>query len=256
MQQQPDEVVISAFVKHLRGHGHSELRVDSFPDKHNRNSPDIDAIAFPFAIEHTSIDAVENRRRNQHWFVQFANPLRDVLDGEIPFYLRVILAFDSVESGPKKDDVRAAFKTWVRDESNSLPDGLSIVSSAEGIPFTFEAEKCSDGPPGLLFTRILPQDNTFVERMRNIIEKKSEKLRPYHSSHTTVLLIENDDMALMNKEKMLGAIHKNYPDAPPDGVDQIWYADTSSSRRTWFIHVTPYLKPSNHSIFGYSSTTG
>lgn len=31
----------------------------------------------------------------------------------------------------------------------------------------------------------------------------------------------------MNEEKMLDAIRRAYPNGPPTGVDQVWYADTS-----------------------------
>ena len=43
-----DYDVIAAFVEHLRKHGHPELKISCHPDKKNRNSPDIDAIAGPF----------------------------------------------------------------------------------------------------------------------------------------------------------------------------------------------------------------
>jgi hypothetical protein len=255
-QHQPDKGVVNAFVEHLREHGHPELEIERYPDVENRSSSEIDAIAFPFAIEHTSIDTVEHQRRNKDWFGRFADPLREVLDSAVPFYLNLTLSYDSIKRGPELDDVRAAFETWVRDESPLLPEGRTVVSSAEGIPFEFEAERRSDWPPELILTRLAPRDDTLAERMRDTIEKKTGKLQRYRSDYTTVLLIENNDRILMNKEKMLGAIHRNYPDGPPAGVDQIWYADTSNSTRTWFIHVTPYLKRANHLMFGYRSATG
>jgi hypothetical protein len=250
MQNQPDKNVVGAFVEHLRDHGHPELGIEYFPDQQNRSSQDIDAIAFPFAIEHTSIDTVENQRRNKDWFGKFANPLREALGSNVPFYLNITISYDSIRRGPALDDVRTAFESWVREKSPSLQEGCSCVSSTEGIPFDFEVEKRNDWTPGLILTRRAPTDDTLAERMSNTIEKKAGKLQRYHSAYTTVLLIENDDRILMNKEKMLRAIHRSYSDGPPKGVDQIWYADTSNSVRWWFIHVTPYLKRANHSIFG------
>jgi hypothetical protein len=256
MQHQPDKEVLNAFVEHLREHGHPELQIEYYPDLENRGSSEIDAIAFPFAIEHTSIDTVKHQRRNQDWFGRFANPLREALNNAVPFYLNLMLTYDSIERGPGLDKVRKALETWVKDDSRSLPEGRTVVRSAEGIPFEFEAEKRTDLPPGLILTRLVPTDSTLANRVRDIIERKTEKLQRYHSAYATLLLIENDDRILMNKEKMLGAIHRVYPDGPPTGVDQIWYADTSNSSRTWFIHVTPYLKRANHSIFGYGLATG
>ncbi|MGE3637369.1 MAG: hypothetical protein AB7G28_02340 [Pirellulales bacterium] len=251
MQDRRDKHIVNAFVEHLRDHGHPELSIDGYPDEVNRNSNDIDAIAFPFAIEHTSIDTLQHQRRNQVWFGQFADPLREALEGEVPFYLNVMFGYDSLKRGVRIDDVRGAFERWVRDESHLLRQGRSTVSSAKGIPFTFEAERKDDWPPGLILTRLAPTDGALADRIRSIVERKADKLQRYHSNYTTVLLIENGDRSLMNKEKMLGALHRIYPDGPPTGVDQIWYADTSNPTRHWFIHVTPYLKRANHSMFGY-----
>lgn len=249
VQNKQDTVVVNDFVKHLREHGHPEIRIDRIPNEENRSTRDIDAIAFPFAIEHTSIDAVENLRRNQDAFARFATPLRNALDGQVAFHLRVNLDFDSIQRGPNLHDIQAAFESWVRIEANLLPDGRTSVSGATGIPFAFEAEKQTSGPAGLFLTRIVPTQNTLAERMKEIVERKTEKLRPYHLKYATLLLIENGDSILMNKDKMLGAIHRSYLDGAPNGVDQIWYADTSSRTRSWFIHVTPYLKRANHSLF-------
>ena len=71
-----DREVVDAFVSHLRNHGHPGIRVERRPDEENRESPDIDAIAGPFAIEHTSIDSVRNQRRDADWFMRAAGGLQ------------------------------------------------------------------------------------------------------------------------------------------------------------------------------------
>ena len=67
-----DYDVINVFVEHLRINGHPGLHVDRWPDKGNLNSSDIDAIAGPFAIEHTSVDTLPNQRRDADWFMRAA----------------------------------------------------------------------------------------------------------------------------------------------------------------------------------------
>ena len=59
-----DREVIAAFVRYLRQQGHPGLKVDRLPDEVNRKTGDIDAIAGPFAIEHTSINTVPHQRRD------------------------------------------------------------------------------------------------------------------------------------------------------------------------------------------------
>ena len=75
-----DYDVIDAFIEYLRKHGYPELTVTSYPDKENRSSPDIDAIAGPFAIEHTSIDTLPNQRRNNDWFKKVLGNLEQEFD--------------------------------------------------------------------------------------------------------------------------------------------------------------------------------
>ncbi len=44
--------------------GHPGLRIDSWPDKENRESSEIDAISGAFAFEHTSVDTLPNQRQD------------------------------------------------------------------------------------------------------------------------------------------------------------------------------------------------
>jgi len=61
--------LIDAFTTHLgRQKGYPNLEVDRWPDEENRQSPEIDALAGPFAIEHTSIDALPDQRRADDWY--------------------------------------------------------------------------------------------------------------------------------------------------------------------------------------------
>lgn len=57
-----------------------------------------------------------------------------------------------------------------------------------------------------------------------------------------MLLIENDDLALMNEFRMLEAIQEAYPEGLPDGVDEIWYADTSIPTEIEFYNFTKEIK--------------
>ena len=69
--------VINFFVAYLRENGHPGLQVDRWPDKENRGTADIDAVAGHFAIEHTSVDTVPNQRRDSNWFKQVVDGLEN-----------------------------------------------------------------------------------------------------------------------------------------------------------------------------------
>jgi hypothetical protein len=41
------------------------------------------------------------------------------------------------------------------------------------------------------------------------------------------ILLDSGDTALMNVQKLVDAVRSNFPSGLPDGVDELWYADTS-----------------------------
>jgi hypothetical protein len=81
-----DHEVVEAFVAHLAANGYPGLCVDKWPERENRKSPDIEAIAGQFAIEHTSIDTLPNQRGKSHWFMRAAGELEKELP-KLPFFV-------------------------------------------------------------------------------------------------------------------------------------------------------------------------
>ena len=97
-------------------------------------------------------------------------------------------------------------------------------------------------PATIGFARFDPEDDTLSVRIRKQMNRKARKRRKYHgSTGTTILLVENDDIALMNEDKMLDALREAYPDGLPQGVDKIWFADTSILGRPQFRDFTTYI---------------
>lgn len=220
--------IIDAFLAHLKNRGLSRLEVDRRPDSENRDSSDIDAIAGTFAIEHTSIDVLPNQRRNSDWFMRIAGGLEKQLPIKPSFRLTVTLEYDAVTKGQEWAAIRQTLKSWVIEEAPRLVDGRHVIDDIPGVPFRLYVKKATDRPPGVFFARFEPADNTLPDRIRRQLDRKIGKLAKYHrSGMKTVLLVENDDIALMNEWKMLNAIREAYPGGPPAVVDEIWYADTS-----------------------------
>lgn len=238
-----DRDVVDAFVVYLSEHGHPDLRVDRRPDDENRDSADIDAIAGAFAIEHTSIETIANQRRDSNWFMRAAGGLEQELLSKPPFRLNVTLEYHAVTKGQDWPRIRQALKSWITDEVPRLADGRHVLDNIPGVPLRLHARKASSRPAGVFFARFEPDDETLPERIREQFDRKANKLAKYHdASKTTVLLIENDDLALMNEGKMLDAIQNAYPNGPPQEVDQIWYADTSIPNEIEFRDLSPHLR--------------
>ncbi len=224
-----DKEVVDAFVDYLRAHGHPGLTVDSRPDQENRNTRDIDAIAGPFAIEHTSVDTVEGQRKATAQFKIVVGGIREELRGQIAFRLNITVEWSAIRVGQDWARIRGSLKDWILTEAPSLEDGRYIIDDGmiRGVPFMLTVKKASDRPPGILFGRLEPGDNTLPVRIRKLLDNKAEKLAKYHPEKTTILLVESNDMALMNQCILLVAIKTAYSGTIPGGVDQVWYADTT-----------------------------
>jgi len=243
-EEMRDQDVIEAFVVFLRGIGFPNLMVDRWPDEENRQTKEIDAIAGPFAIEHTSIDSIPHQHRNDDWYLRVAGGLEQEFSDSVDFHLSVILEYDAIKKGQDWDKLRAALKSWVSSNAFELPYGwhdmILPVDPPLSSPFRLRVRKWKEGPRGVFFPRFAPpEDKTLSERIRKILDRKGAKLAKYQRpGTTTVLLVENDDIALMNEAIMLSAIREAYPNGLPDGVDKLWFADTSIPENPRFCDFT------------------
>jgi len=236
-----DRTLIDAFVEYLRDWKYPGLKVDRRPDQENRDVPDIDAIAGPFAIEHTSIDSVPHQRRNNDWFMEAVGGLEDEFPN-LPFRLNITLKYEAVTTGQNWAVIRQYIKQWIASESQHLADRVHLIT-IPGVPFEITVRKSGSRAPGLFFSRVAPNDSTLASRIRHQVDRKAQKLTPYKASGlTTLLLLENEDVALMNESIMLEAVRDAYPGGFPPLIDQVWYADTSLSSDIAFYDFTSALR--------------
>ena len=223
---------ITRFVQFL-GHrqGSSTLVVERWPDKENRTEPEIDAVAGRFAIEHTSIDSVVNQRRLNDWHLRVVAGLDRLIEERVGCGFTVTLEFGAISKGMDWRRIRDALKKWIMDQAQLLEDGNheAILPTSESAEFPIVMRIWKGPEPRIAgFSRFAPENDTLPAHIRTLLDRKAKKLRKYQRPPaTTVLLIENDDIALMNEVNMLEAIQRAYPDGLPQGVDELWFADTS-----------------------------
>ncbi len=232
-QDKPDRVVVDAFVSFLGSHDHPGLKVECRPDDVKHNTPDIDAIAGPFAIEHTSINTVANQRRDTDYFKHVVDGIANELSDKLRCRLRITVEWSAVKTGQKWAAIHEALKDWILTTVPNLPDGVTVIEDGTiaGVPFGLLVRKASDRPHEILFARCEPPDGTLSVEDRVRLEKHARKLAEYKPCRTTILLVESSDIALMNRSVMLGALKTAFSNALPAGVDQVWYADTSVTGR-------------------------
>lgn len=235
-----DRDVIAAFVDHLSDHGHPGLKVERWPEDQNRRSKEIDAIAGPFAIEHTSIDSVAYQRRNDDWYLRVVGGLTQELSESVDFHLDIILEYKAITRGQNWTVLRAELKRWILEYASSLNYGTCELDLPTNPSLRVRAIKSQQGRRGVYFSRFEPPCETkFPERIKGLLDGKGAKLAKYQEpGTTTVLLVENDDIALMDEVKMLDTIQKAYPDGLPPGVDELWFADTSIPNNLHFREFT------------------
>jgi len=236
-----DKKVINIFVDYLAHKGYPGLKVDAWPDKENRQMRNIDAIAGPFAIEHSSVDTVANQRRDSDWFSKVVGGLKEELGPKLSYRLRLTLPYEGVQRGQNWSKIKDALRKWILYESPKLPTGSRWISSASGIPFKFHVTKQKSNRPGLVFYRCAPDTNKILlpDRLRKQLDEKVTKLSPYkNKGKITILLVESYDIALMNRSIMRNALKQAYPTGLPSGIDQIWYADTSIQEKIDFTDMT------------------
>ncbi len=238
-----DRDVVNTFVAYLCKHGYPGLQVDRRPDEENRLSTDIDAIAGNLAIEHTSIDTVPNQRRDSDWFIRAAGGLEKELPKIPPFRLNIIIEYDAIAKGQDWAAIRQSLKNWIIEDTPRIVDGHHIINDIPDVPFRLHIKKAGDRRPNVIFGRFTPKDDTLPSRIFQQIERKAGKLSKYHDQGLiTVLLIESEDLALMDDSIMLDSIRAAYPTGLPDGVNKIWFADTSIPTEIEFIDFTSLIE--------------
>jgi len=241
----PEDKVIEAFVMYLAGKLYPGLQVIEWPDKNNTRTPDIDAIAETagkrIAIEHTSADSLPNQRLHNDQFMEAIGYLEEELKGQINCRLRVTIPFGSVPTGIPWSGVRDRLRSWILHNVPQLPyNDIVHRIRIEGVPFPLTVQKSTSVTHGLFLARSVIENTDFPQRIRSQIDRKALKLAKYRDScDLLILLIENDDIANMNRGIMFNAVEAAYCQYLPSGLDRIWFADSSIPESTQFWNITP-----------------
>lgn len=199
-----------------------------WPDDTNRSTADIDALAAnKWAIEHTSLDTLPNQRRNDAWFSYVIDGLEPELSNQIGCYLLVRFPYEPLTRRIDYEKTRKALRNWIRGEWLALPEGHVNVRNVPDVPFAFDVLKESGTAPALHFVRNKPEDHSLPTRLRDLLGRKAGKLHRYRRVQlTTVLLVENDNIALMGYGRFAETYANAFGSSPPAGVDLVWYVDT------------------------------
>jgi hypothetical protein len=97
--------------------------------------------------------------------------------------------------------------------------------------------------------RIAPDDATLAQRLESQMVRKADKLKPYRAAGMrTVLLLDSGDIALMNIERLVDAVRSKFPSGLLEGVDELWYADSSVPGALEFWDITHEVSKPNRAV--------
>lgn len=225
------DTVIDEFVSHLSKERKDDLEVVSRPDKINRNTEDIDAVISGknnrIALEHTTIDTIPDQREDSNRFNIVFGALEKELKGQFEGNIHLTASCYSIPTGQRWTGLRKEVKSWLVASIPKLPYGHGFYN-IPNTPFRIHIIKKPSKESRFFVGRFSPTDATLPERLAEIIARKERKLFQYkNKGFETILLIENDDIALMNE----GIMADSFKDATKlyniINLNQVWFADTS-----------------------------
>jgi hypothetical protein len=155
--------------------------------------------------------------------------------------MQVFLHYDAVQPGQDWPAIKEILKRWLETEGQRLPEKLTRRAQIPGVPFPVDVLKRAGwkDPPRIYVARYVPpNEGSLPARIQDLCDRKVAKLSRWSPSKTTVLLLENDDIALMNEIILTDAMLKAYPGGRPTGVDEFWYVSTAIQPQLLFHDLT------------------
>lgn len=224
-KEKPDRTCIRDFAKFLQEIGQPVSGVDDWPE--DRAQGEIDAILGPYALQHTSVDALPDKRRIDRPFDSVIAGVQDEFRGRLGFRLSITFDWNCIQKGQNWTEINQALREWISQEAPYLPDGRAEISSIPGIPFTFDVSKgCRLRSDGVYFARLASHDRSLSIRLHDQLVGRHNKLGvlgKYRSQgKTTLLLLESDDIAFMSDDTMATAFRDAFP-IWPEELDELWF---------------------------------
>lgn len=225
--EKPDRRCICIFATFLKSIGRGVEGVDRWPEDGGTQN-EIDGIVGPYAIQHTSLDALPYGREANHQFKQVIGDLEAELTGKLGFPLVIWWGWAAIKKGQKYPKVGAALRRWIVEDAPNLSKGFHLIDDAPEVPFAFQVYK--DGAityDGVRFVRIDPNDTTFGMRLRDQVSgarhDKLTVLRRYQlDGYKGLLLLESADIALISGQMIIDGLEAAFPTRPPE-IDEAWF---------------------------------
>jgi len=224
-----EQKIINELVAVLRENGYPNLQVDAWPDEDKRGNGNIEAIAGPFAIEHTTIDGLPDQRGHDDRFRRIISGVAEDRQLAGDCQTTVVLGYDDILriSSRSVPSINAQLLVWLREVLSRLSEGEHRFPPTADIPISILIRKRCGWGPGISFRRDLPSASAVSEKLRGQLERKARKLRRYKSeSCCTLLLVELDCSPFMGADDFIRFFCSIYENRSIEGIDELWFAET------------------------------
>jgi hypothetical protein len=142
--------------------------------------------------------------------------------------------------------MQSDLRDWVIGPAQDLAHGhhaLDVVLAGVRVRLSVWARH--DLGPGLYFARSVDDaDLALKDNLARLINEKARKLAPYAElQKERVLLLEGSDIAMLGHVAVAEGIQEVFPNGLPEGVDAVWYADTTPGvKHPRLYHLDPLIR--------------
>jgi len=204
-------------------YGEKAFRVEK-TDRAIRDRPAVDMMISTsnhcFAIEHTRIEGFPDQIEEGLRFARFVEPLENALEGKLHGEFSAYINVGDIRGNQVQlNQVRNSLEAWIIEVSHSLKaeedvgrEGpCEIIEKPPGVPFKVELHRELTCGSDLRFIQNLDKNSKLLlyERVQIALSRKCPKLADEKKKGaTSVLILEFNDLALLNRHNVADAVLK------------------------------------------------
>ena len=200
-----------------------------------------------FALEHTRIESFPKQVSAGKQFASLLQPLETDLTGRLPGAFFLIVDVGAAKAPIAQHvQIRKDLAAWIMAHAHALeaeenvgPSGnCDLTARPPNVPFDVTLHRDADYGSGLFIVQRPQADISALrrDRIREALNRKCPKLLEEHEAgRTSVLILESDDIALVNRMAIAHAAVAELC-ARRDAPDVVLWARTSTRPwKAWFI---------------------
>jgi hypothetical protein len=242
-QRWSEDVVLEAALAPYRDCLGCEYQIITRPDKQNRTSREVDAIAAaagapPLAFEHTRLETFTGQLEDDQKVQALLGSFQQELANVLPQGLSCTIPVHAFVKGTDWRSIRGHIAAYLHQIANECRPGTE-VAELDGVPFPVWITYEPDLSVPFRFWRMAPPRSSTSRDMLLSMEKalshKRERLREYaNDGYRSVLIVDSGDMSLTSWVEPYKAFLVAEQTIGSDHVSDVLFAWTDDPHRIYF----------------------